>query len=120
MEQLDVFDPQLVLNTIYNGIVTINQKGIITYFNNTAERIFNIPPHEALHRHILDVLPNTGGKLLECLNTGKPSYGEKLKGEKVTLISNINPILKNRKITGAISVFLHGPGRKCLSLQHIR
>jgi PAS domain S-box-containing protein len=53
----------------------------------------------------LDVLPNTGGKLLECLNTGKPFHGEKLKGETVTLVSNINPIVANGKISGVVSVF---------------
>lgn len=98
-------DPQLVLNSIYNGIVAVNEEGIITFFNKTAERIFNIPAHETMNRYILDVLPNTGGKLLECLKTGKPFYGEKLKGEEVTLIANINPIICNGKISGAVSIF---------------
>jgi len=98
-------DPQWALNSIYNGIVVINAEGIITYFNKTAERIFNIPAHGAINLYILKVLPNTGGKLLECLETGKPFYGEKLKGQEVTLISNINPIIKDGITTGAISVF---------------
>jgi PAS domain S-box-containing protein len=98
-------DLQWVLNSIYNGIVVINAEGRITYFNKTAERIFNIPAHEAMNLYILDVLPNTGGKLLECLNTGTPFYGEKLKGEEVTLIANINPIICDGKVSGAVSVF---------------
>jgi len=105
MENLNSFDSSLVLHAIYNGMLAIDAEGIITYFNKTAERIFGIPAHEVLNRYILDVLPNTGGKLLECLNTGKPFYGEKLKGETVTLVSNINPIVGNGKILGAISVF---------------
>jgi PAS domain S-box-containing protein len=105
MEHLRKSDPQMVLNSIYNGIVAIDEEGLITYFNKTAERIFGMPAHEAMNRYILDVLPNTGGKLLECLKTGKPFYGEKLKGEVVTLISNINPIVINGKISGVVSVF---------------
>ena len=105
MEHLGTFDTQSVLNSIYNGIIAIDGEGVINYFNKTAERIFNIPAHEALNRYILDVLPNTGGKLLECLKTGRPFYGEKLKGEKVTLISNINPIVMAGKISGVVSVF---------------
>ena len=105
MESLMDFDSQFILNSIYNGIVAIDEKGHITHFNKTAERIFSLPAHEALNRYILDVLPNTGGKLLECLKTGKPFYGEKLKGEEVTLISNINPIVINGKISGVVSVF---------------
>jgi PAS domain S-box-containing protein len=99
------FDSQFILNSIYNGIVAIDEKGHITHFNKTAERIFNIPAHEALDRYILDVLPNTGGKLLESLETGKPFYGEKLKGQKVTLVSNINPIVMGGKVKGVVSVF---------------
>lgn len=105
MENSKTFDSQLVLNSVYNGIIAINEKGIITYFNKTAEKIFNIPAHEALNRYILDVIPHTGGKLLECLNTGKPFYGEKLKGEDVALVSNINPIVNDGKVSGVVSIF---------------
>jgi len=94
-----------VIDAIHNGIVAIDGKGVITYFNKTAERIFNIPAHEAIHIYILDVLPNTGSKLVECLKTGKPFYGEKLKGEDVTLVSNINPVVHDGKISGVVSVF---------------
>jgi len=96
--------PEVLLDSIYNGIVAIDENGAIIYFNKTAERIFNLPAQEALNRFILDVLPNTGGKLLECLKTGNPFHGEKLKGETLTLIANIHPLWDGRPI-GAISVF---------------
>ena len=105
MENFDTISPHLVLNSIYNGIVVIDADGIIDYFNKNAERVFNIPAHTALRRYILDVLPNTGGKLLDVLKTGDPLYGEKLKGERVTIVSNISPIVKNGKILGVVSVF---------------
>ena len=105
MEKSEDFDAQLVLNSIYNGITVIDEKGMITHFNKTAERIFKIPAHEALNRYVLNVIPHTSGKLLDCLKTGKPFYGEKLKGEEVTLIANINPIFHHGKITGVVSVF---------------
>jgi PAS domain S-box-containing protein len=105
MEYSKNFDSELLLNSIYNGIVAIDKDGIINYFNKTAERIFNISAHEALNRHILDVIPHTSGKVLDCFKTGKPFYGEKLRGEEVTLIANINPVICDGKISGAISVF---------------
>ena len=105
MKEAKISDPGLVLNAIYNGVVAIDENGLIIYFNKTAERIFNLPAHEALNRYILDVLPNTGGKLLESLNTGKPFYAEKLKGREVSLVSNINPIVRDGRIAGVVSVF---------------
>lgn len=105
MEHSDTISPHLVLNSIYNGIVAIDADGIIDYFNKNAERVFNIPAYTVLRRHILDVLPNTGSKLLDVLKTGDPLYGGKLKGERVTLISNISPIVTNGKILGVVSVF---------------
>ena len=105
MDSLISLDPQLVLHSLYNGVVAIDSEGRIVFFNKTAERIFNLPSHEALNRYILDVFPDTGGKLLECLNTGRPFYGEKMKGEMVKLVSNINPIVESGKIAGVTSVF---------------
>src|SRR4030042_3117760 len=107
MENSENFDAQSVLNSMYNGVTVIDEKGIITHFNKTAERTFKIPAHEALNRYILNVIPHTSGKLLDCLKTGRPFYGEKLKGEGVTLIANINPIFHHGKITGVVSVFQH-------------
>lgn len=100
---------RLVLDSISNGIVAIDSDGVITYFNRTAERIFGIPAQEALNKHVLNVLPNTAGKLLESLNSGRPFYGEKFRGKKVALISNINPILGKKGISGVISVFQELP-----------
>jgi len=100
-----ILDLRLVLNSICNGIMVIDAHGTINYFNKMAETIFHIPAHEALGRYILDILPNTGGKLIECLQTGKPFCGEKLEGENVNLISNISPIYDDGRITGVTSIF---------------
>ena len=56
MKPLKEMDPQLILDSIYNGIVAINSEGIIVHYNKMAERIFDIPSHEALNRYILDVV----------------------------------------------------------------
>lgn len=48
MESSIPFGYQLILNAIYNGIVAINTQGLIIYFNKMAEKIFNLPAHEAM------------------------------------------------------------------------
>lgn len=98
-------DYNLLLNSVSNGIVAIDDDGRIVCFNASAEQVFQTRAEEALGRSILDVLPNTGGKLLECLRSGSSFLGYKLKGQYVELMANITPIMMNDRQIGAISVF---------------
>lgn len=100
-----LLDASLLLDAIYNGIVAINPKGYIAYFNKTSERIFKIPAREAVGRYILDILPHTGGKILEALETGQCFHQQKLQGQDVNLVSNIDPVIDNAAIVGVVSVF---------------
>jgi PAS domain S-box-containing protein len=105
MDSLKAFDPKGVPNSISSGVITINSEGKVTSFDLTAERIFNISVHKALDRHILEILPDTGGKLQDCVKTGQSCCGEELKAEHVTLVSNISPIVNQGKVSGAVCVF---------------
>jgi PAS domain S-box-containing protein len=100
-----LFHYDTLLSAVSNGIVAINHLGRIVQFNHSAEQIFEISADEALGRPILEVLPNTGGKLLESMKSGKTFPGYKLTGEYVTLMANISPIFQNDRAVGAVSVF---------------
>ncbi len=100
-----LLDVSLLLDAIYNGIVAINTEGYIAYFNKTSERIFKIPAREAVGRYILDILPHTGGKILDSLKTGQRFHQQKLQGQDVNLVSNIDPVFDNTAIVGVVSVF---------------
>jgi PAS domain S-box-containing protein len=102
MENPMHFDPLLLLNSIYNGIVAIDAGGNVVYFNKTAERILKTAASEAMGRYVLDVLPNTGGKILESLRTGKTFQTEKLKGKEVDLVSNISPVIEREAVVGVV------------------
>lgn len=98
-------DYHLLVNSVCNGIVAVDHEGQIACFNSSAEQVFKIRAKEAIGRHILDVLPNTGGKLLESLRTGRSFLGFKLKGQHVEVMANISPILLKEQPIGAVSVF---------------
>lgn len=100
-----LFHMDSLIDSIANGIVTINHAGRIVQFNHSAQKTFRIKAIEAVGRPILEVLPNTGGKLLECLNTGESFHNYKLTGQFVQLMANISPIFQDRQIMGAVSVF---------------
>ncbi len=99
------FDSGGLLGSIYNGVAAIDKEGILVYLNETAERIFEVRADEVLGKYVLEVLPRTGGKLLECVRTRKTLKGEKLTWDDVTLVANIGPVLRDGEILGAVSVF---------------
>jgi len=92
-------------SVIPNGLVIVNSKGEIMFFNKAAEKIFHIPPEKAINRFVLDILPNTGSGLLEVIQSGEGVSGKILRGKIVTLVANISPIKVDGKIIGAVSVF---------------
>ena len=89
-----LFDNDSLFQRHFQRDVAINHAGVIVRFNHSAERTFQILADQALGLPILDVLPNTGGKLLESLNTGEAFPGYKLTGEYVTLMANISPVFR--------------------------
>jgi len=96
---------KLLLDSIYNGLVSINSEGIIVYFNKRAEEIFQIPREAAKGKYILEILPHTGGKLLKCIELEESFINYKIKGKRISIIANITPIVGNNGVIGCISVF---------------
>ena len=96
----------LSMITDYSSIVLIDKNDKITFLNNTAERLFRIPAHEALGHYVLDIIPHIhiGKKMIECLKTGLPFHGEELI-EGGMFICNINPIETNGKVSEVVGVF---------------
>ncbi|MDU0352810.1 PAS domain-containing sensor histidine kinase [Paraglaciecola aquimarina] len=66
---------EAVLNTVIDGIVTINNKGVILSFNPSAERIFGYSVNEVLGKNVKILMPNPyhdehDGYLQNYLSTG--------------------------------------------------
>tara|TARA_R110001606_G_scaffold384938_1_gene548140 strand:+ start:4694 stop:6208 length:1515 start_codon:yes stop_codon:yes gene_type:complete len=66
---------EAVLNTVIDGIVTINNKGVILSFNPSAERIFGYSVSEVLGENVKILMPNPyhdehDGYLQNYLSTG--------------------------------------------------
>ena len=49
--------PERLLGSIFNGVVAIDRRSVIIFFNRTAAGIFSIPEGEAVGKPILEVLP---------------------------------------------------------------
>lgn len=102
----DIFD------ALEEGITIIDTKGKIVFLNKKAQLLDNIDFNIAKDRHILEVYPSLSQKtstLLNVLNTNTPINDNiqtftNYKGEKITTINTTLPIIKNKKIFGAIEI----------------
>lgn len=109
-----MFDEKIsqILNTLYEGISVIDTNGKITFCNKKAAILDNIDAETAIGRHILEVYPSLSDKtstLLKVLSTGQEIHDnvqtfQNYKGEKITTINTSVPIMKNKKVIGALEI----------------
>lgn len=89
------------VNHAYDGIIMVDEKGNITFFNKPILELFNLPDQQLKNQHIEHVLPNL--KLTEILSTGVADVSgvQEIKGIKY-IVHRI-PIYQEEKIIGAIA-----------------
>ncbi|NPV70277.1 MAG: sigma 54-interacting transcriptional regulator [Firmicutes bacterium] len=95
---------QAILESAHNGIVAIDDRGLITIFNSAAERLVGKPAAEVLGKHITEIIPTTG--LPEVLKTGQSQVGGKLFVNDRLCITNRTPIFaSDGRVVGAVGIF---------------
>jgi len=94
-----------VLNAAHNGILVIDEAGIIRVFNRGAEKIFQNLATPPTGMHFSDFRPEAWPDMQEILTTGEPQIGRRLSMNHATIIANRSPILHDGRIIGVISVF---------------
>ncbi len=98
---------ETIMDSAHNGIVAIDEKGIVTIFNQAAERITRRKKSEALGRHLSEVIIPQG--LLDILKEGthQPHYKFTIEYSSGThtYLTNRSPIIENGRVVGAIGVF---------------
>ncbi len=100
---LKLAELEAVFSSAHNGIVSINEKGMITSFNAAAEKISGLTKEQALGKYIADVLVPTG--LLDVVKTGKGQNSTKYQVGKRKYITNRTPILQKGITVGAVGIF---------------
>ena len=92
-----------ILDTSNNGIVSINEKCLITYMNKSTAKLLGIRIEDALGRHIEEIIPDTN--MPEIVRTGKPEIAYRFTHANKTFVTNRTPIVQDGKIVGAVAVF---------------
>lgn len=94
---------QLILQSVQDGICFIDANGNVNYVNDAYINILGIKKEDILQKNIKDISPN--GSRHKVLVTGKSINNAIIKKENgITIVSNINPVIVDNKIIGAVSV----------------
>jgi len=100
LQKIPLFDT--IINSLHDGVLITDNEGYIKYVNTAYQRLTGVCGRDVLNRKVETV--RKGARLPEVLRTGKALLGIKRKVNDVEYIADINPIIFNDKIVGAISV----------------
>ncbi|MBP1761507.1 MAG: putative sigma54 specific transcriptional regulator [Firmicutes bacterium] len=102
-KDLTLDELNMLIDSVYNGIVSIDENKRVRIFNKSAEHIFEMDRNNIIGKPYEDVFPD--GPLAEILQSGSIENNRKLEYKGKILLSNRTPVIdKNNKIKGAVGV----------------
>ncbi|MCT4604893.1 MAG: sigma 54-interacting transcriptional regulator [Marinisporobacter sp.] len=102
-EVQDSKEIKAILKSTNNGVIIVNQEGIITRCNPSAIRILNLDHRNMVGLEVEAVLPELN--LHETISTGMTTYTEKIEFKDKFLICDRIPLFKKEDIIGGVIVF---------------
>lgn len=92
-----------ILDFAYEGIVGIDQDGVIRAFNPIAERLLGVSAAKAVGKRITEVLPNVGLDMVR--ESGRSELGTVQRIGNTLIVSNRVPITIGDEVVGAVFTF---------------
>jgi PAS domain S-box-containing protein len=109
MTELDLASKHLetIINNVREGIIAVDQYGLISYMNAPAEKMLKVKSEEICGRLLKECFPSS--LLLDVLQTGKKCYARKVthrfSKRTVAVVCSAFPIKINDEILGAVESF---------------
>ncbi len=95
---------EIILDSTHDGMIAVNEAGIVTLFNKAAGRITGLDGNTITGHLAVDVIPNT--RLHIVLSKGEPELNQQQILGKTVIITNRVPVRnKEGQIIGAVAVF---------------
>ncbi|MHC0035992.1 sigma-54 interaction domain-containing protein [Pseudoneobacillus sp. C159] len=101
----ETYKHDLIFNSTDDGMIVINVKGEIIFFNKSAEKIVGYPKDEVIGKYIKDVIPNT--ELIRVLESRRvESNQEQVLVNGLKIITTRIPMFdEHGRLFGAFAVF---------------
>ncbi|MDA3787826.1 MAG: sigma 54-interacting transcriptional regulator [Desulfobacula sp.] len=95
-----------ILDSSNNGILLIDDQGVIIFYNEAASLIFGHPSaQDVIGKNIAEIRPEAWPDLKNIIKTGQPQFKKKITLSNVTIIANRCPVEKDGKVIGVLSIF---------------
>lgn len=103
--KLEMTNQKLILNSIRDGMIVVNQEGIIQFINESAERIVGISRTSCINLPVKDVIENS--RLPLVMQSRKKEVNQKLilENDKKIITTRIPIINSDNQLVGAFAVF---------------
>ncbi len=98
-------DDRDILDCINSGIIATDTFGLVTLVNVRSEKKLGIFARDYLGRNITEIHPLFHAAVMECLKSGKAVAGRQITVEQGSLVIDVNPILRQNEIIGAVCNF---------------
>ncbi|KKI93836.1 ATPase [Bacillus sp. SA1-12] len=92
-----------ILLSIKEGIIALDQKGVITLINHSAESMLHLNEESFTGKHLNQVLPNL--IIDEVLQLGKTIHNVEIQVNDKMYIFNLIPIFEDEHVVGVVSSF---------------
>jgi PAS domain S-box-containing protein len=95
---------EIILDSTHDGMIAVNEAGLVTLFNKAAERITGLRAEELFGHPAVEVIPNT--RLHIVLSTGEPELNQRQTLGNTVIITNRVPVRDEEgRVSGAVAVF---------------
>ncbi|WHT47454.1 PAS domain S-box protein [Sporosarcina thermotolerans] len=103
--QTEMDRQRLILNSIDEGMIGIDQKGIVDFINESACTMLEVSDFNTIGKSIFEIIPDS--KLVRVLNSGKPELNDELVlPNGLAIISSRYPLISaTGERFGAFAVF---------------
>ncbi|MBY7143418.1 sigma 54-interacting transcriptional regulator [Virgibacillus sp. NKC19-3] len=103
--KLQMNNQKLILNNIRDGMIVINDQGMVQFVNKSAERIIGYSKEKCEGQYIKNVIPNS--RLPQVLMSQRKEVNQKLflKNNKKVITTRIPIINADNHLIGAFAVF---------------
>jgi PAS domain S-box-containing protein len=98
---------EVILSSIPEGIIVTNENNKIQYFNNAAQKIFNVTESQVVDKPVDTIIENT--RVNQVMLSKSPEIREILEVGNTTIITSRVPIIMDNICVGVVCSFTDTP-----------